>query len=162
MAGDAEGIASAVDALRESYDRNAKETRAIGEIMDRRFGRQRLWILVIAAVVILAIVMSLGFRSADQRREEDRRRTEYQREVDQRETLLAGCKRGNDQRAALRRVIERAYTPSVIPEGLSEELRSLIIAGQERQASLRIEQLADPGVQPVDCESAFPPVTEDP
>lgn len=160
MAGESDGVALAVDALRKSYEENTRDVKAIGDIMDRRFGRQRLWILAVVAVVVLALLMSIGFRQADAERAKDRERTEHQREIDQRENLVAGCERGNDQRAALRRVIERGYAPSPIPDGIAPELRELIEQSQERQAALRAEQLSDPGVQLVDCERAYPPVIE--
>ncbi len=162
MAGEQDGIARAVDSLRESYEANSKDVRDISEVMDRRFGRQRLWMFAMAGVLILALATGIGFRRADTKREIDRQEAETQREIDQRANLLAGCGRSNDQRAALRRVIERAYAPSPIPDGLSAELRDLIIQSQDRSASLRAEQLADPGVQPIDCEAAFPPVPAEP
>ncbi len=160
MAGEQDGIARAVDSLRQSYEANSKDVRDISAVMDRRFGRQRLWMLAIVAVLLLAVLTSVGFRRADANRENDRQRSEHQREIDQRENLVAGCERGNDQRAALRRVIERGYAPTPIPDGIAPELRELIEQSQERVAALRAEQLADSGVQLVDCERAYPPVIE--
>jgi hypothetical protein len=156
MAAEQDGVAAAINALRKSYDANTRDVQKISEAMNQRFGRQRLWMGVLAAVVILALFVGWGFRKTDNGRERDRRQAEHQRIIDQRANLIAGCGRSNEARAALRRVIERAYTPSPIPDGLPPDLRDLIVQSQERQASQRAEQLADPGVQPIDCEAAFP------
>lgn len=120
--------------------------------------KRRYWWTIVGVVlaILAAIILVLVFRERDA--DEERRRRE-QLELDQeqdRQNLLRGCERANDQRAALRRVIERAYSPSPIPEGLTAELRELILQSQERSASLRAEQLADPGVQPVDCAAQYP------
>lgn len=114
---------------------------------------------VVAVVVFMLILTGIGwkFRAQDQARARDKEQQEVVDAERDRQNLLAGCRRANDQRAWGRRLIERAYVPVTIPDGVSTELRDLYVQGQERQAVQRAEQLADPGVQPIECEAAFPP-----
>lgn len=132
--------------------------RALPTFVPKRRFRWAIALIVLAGLAVLALVLLFRERDAD---EAQRRRAQLEHDQEQdRQNLLRGCERANDQRAALRRVIERAYTPSPVPEGLTGELRDLILQSQERMAALRTEQLADPGVQPIDCAVQFPPTRE--
>lgn len=138
---------------------------ALPSFVPKRRFRWAIALMVLAGLAVLALVLLFRERDAD---EAQRRRAQLELDLEQdrqseerrRQDLLRGCERNNDQRAALRRVIERAYTPSAVPDGVSAELRDLILQSQERMAALRTEQLADPGVQPVDCAAQFPPLRE--
>ena len=161
-----------IDELNEStselVDRSAEQTQVQMELRKQladvkqtlpTLVPKRRFRWVIAAVVLAiaaALALMLVFRERDADEAQRRRaQLEYDQEQD-RQSLLRGCERANEHRAALRRVIERAYTPGPIAEGLSEELRELILQSQERQAIQRAEQLADSGVQPIDCASQYP------
>lgn len=142
-------LVAAVNALRHEYVANTGVMREIRSEMNGRFRIQRLWQVVLAVVVILAVLVSYNLRSVDQRRERYRR-------VDQRATLLQGCERANDQRATLREVINLSVRTSPIPPDLNPDLVELYQQGQARTEALRISLLALPGVQPVDCDAAYP------
>lgn len=138
-------LLAAVNALREDYDRHAEATHELIQLLDRKLAWQRLWLGVLALVLAVAVVGGWRFHEQDQRRAKD-----------QRANLIQGCQRGNDQRATLREVIAGAYEPTPAPPGLSPELTSLIRQSQERALVRRDALLSLPGVQPVDCEAAYP------
>lgn len=138
-------LLAAVEALRKDYATSTAETHELTRVLSRRLEWQRLWLGVLALVLILAMASGWRFR------EQDRRRVE-----DQRANLIQGCERGNDQRATLREVIAKSYEPSPPPAGLSSELAALFVQSQDRAAIRRDSLLALPGVQPIDCSSAYP------
>lgn len=171
-----------IDELNEStgelVDRSAEQTQVQAELRNELAGVKRAlptfvpkrrfrWVIAAVVLAILAaLILVLVFRQRDSDEAQRRRaqlehdqEQDHQNEERRRQDLIRGCERANDQRAALRRVIERAYTPSPVPDGLTAELRDLIIQGQERMVALRAEQLADPGVQPIDCAAQYPSST---
>jgi hypothetical protein len=158
-------LAGAVESLGAELVEQNRKIGAQNELITKqneqlkKFVPRRRFRWLVAGIVVAAIVLfGIGwkFRVSDQTRLRDRDAQQAQTAISQHQTLVAGCERSNDQRAALRRVIERAYTPTPIPDGLPPELRDLVEQSQQRQASQREEQLKDPGVQPVDCAQAFP------
>lgn len=138
-------LREAVDTLRTDYDDNAKATRELADVFSRRLGWQRLWLGVLALVLVVAVISGWQFREQEHRRQKD-----------QRTNLIQGCERGNDQRATLRQVIFTAYEPVPAPDGLSPELAGLLRQSQERALARRDALLDLPGVKPVDCEAAYP------
>lgn len=140
-------LRESVETLRKDYDDNAEATRELAELFSRRLGWQRLWLGVVALLLAVAVISGWQFRQQEHRRVDD-----------QRANLIQGCERGNDQRATLRGVIDRAYSvnPDPLPDGLPPGLVELYNQSQVRAAARREEQLADPGVQPVDCAAAYP------
>lgn len=121
---------------------------------------------IVATFLILmgigVLVLVLVFRAQEHTREHQRVRDVAAAAQQQRQTLISGCERSNELRAALGRALERAYAPAPIPDGLPPELADLYAQAQLRQAAQREEQLKDPGVQPVDCAKAFPLITPAP
>ncbi len=116
----------------------------------------------IVAGVVLAIAALIGvyvyFRVQDRHRDEKRRDETFLAQEADRQSSIRGCQRNNEFRATFREVIEEAYAPQPIPDGVPAELLALVRQGQERQAAKRAELLAKPGVQHVDCEAQFPPL----
>lgn len=139
-------LRKAVDDLRADYDANATATHELAGLFARRLGWQRLWLGVLALLLAVAVVSGWQFRAQEHRRVKD-----------QRANLIQGCERGNDQRATLREVISGAYEPTPTPDGLSPELAKLLRQSQERALVRRDTLLSLDGVQPVDCEAAYPP-----
>lgn len=110
------------------------------------------WRATIAAfVLIIALAVYVGWRF----RQSDHADVTRQATSD-RVNLVAGCGRSNDQRATLRQVIEKAIVIQPAPADLPPDLAELFRQSQERAAKLRADLLALPGVQPVDCQAAFP------
>ena len=154
-------VVSLVDAITGLTNAYEDSTEKIGEVereCRRRFRVQRLWLVVLGAVVAMAILVSVGFRLQDQARERDRLASEARSAVDQRATFLQGCERSNDQRRTLAQIVEKSVVPQPAPANLPPELLDLYRQGQERTAALRAELLSLPGVQIVDCQAVFPPV----
>lgn len=120
------------------------------------------WIRRILAGVIVALILAVVAwgvtRIQDSAREEDRREQLAADARQDRQNLLRGCERANDQRSTLRSVIENAYAPAPIPDGLSKELTELIRQSQENAAARRDALLSLPGIQPINCEEAYPPL----
>lgn len=157
---------SEVQTLLAEQNALAHETNTALEDVEERLEsfvpRSKFWWVIAGMVVVILLVAAAGWvvrdRDATLQRE---RAAAIQREAEfNRQNAIAGCERGNDGRASLRRVIERAYAPTQYPPevlaGLPQSLRDLIAEGQERQAALREEQLADPGIQHVDCQAQYP------
>lgn len=136
----------------------AEQNKALAGFVPK--GRFRWAIAIVAAVLTIAIVAFVIVRIGDQSAERERVRQDRQEALRDRERLYAGCVRGNDLRATLRGVIDRAYSAGALPlpDGLSPELVELYHQAQARSAAQREAQLADPGVQPVDCDDAYPPL----
>lgn len=169
---------AAVVSLDESFKRSIKSQEAIrsevGELREMVDDIPKVYltqdiakakakviatILAILALIVIAVGgVGYAFHVRDARREADRREALVKAADDTRATLVAGCGRSNDQRQTLRNIIERAYTPGPISADLPPELRELILQSQERAAAQKAAQLAEPGVQPIDCEKAFPPI----
>lgn len=149
------------EANRQNAETNAKldeqNAKLTGFVPKRRF-----WWAVAAAVIVVVVLTFIGWKFREQDRAEAARRRDqlHAEAVGNRNQRLAGCERGNELRATLRGVIERAYTPGPIPDGLSDELHALIVQSQERALVQRAIQLGADGVQPVDCEKAHPPVAD--
>jgi signal transduction histidine kinase len=128
--------------------------RKLPEFVPRRRFRWVIAAVVLAVLVAVALVLVFRVRDAD---EAERRRAQLVLDQEQdRQNLIRGCERANDQRATLRQIIETAIVPSTTPPNVDPQLAELIRQGQERTARLRAELLALPGVQPVDCAAAFP------
>lgn len=123
-------------------------------------GRFRWALVVVGVVIALALAIIVLVRVQDRADVRRRDREAKAAEVADRDQRYAGCLRGNDLRATLRGVIDRAYAPSPAPQGLPPELAELFAQSQARAAVQRQAQLADPGVQPVDCDAAYPPLPE--
>lgn len=149
-------LAKAVRGLSEEYKETAEAMREVGREMDRRLRVQRLWMATLAAVVLLAIIVGFGFRQQDRSAEDERAASVAREAVFQRKNLVQGCERANDQRATLREVINLSVRTMPVPEGLDPDLVPLFEQGQARTAALRDRLLALPGVQPVDCQAAYP------
>lgn len=180
MAEDLPSIHALLAEVRDGIDQTRKElreTRAQSFQVDARLAKneqavkgvkdklpylvsRRIFIVAIVAfvgVIALTIGLGLKFRADDRAQRERDRAAATMEAVRKRDELVRGCQRGNDQRDTLRQVIEVAYEPSPIPAGISAELRALLVQSQERAAARRDELLSLPGVQPVDCEKAYPP-----
>lgn len=153
-------LSAATQQLLVAYEESSQRTDELNERF-KGYVTVRAGAVIVALIVFVvgvALVLGLSFRAQDRRDSRERIRQETREKEVERSNLLAGCGRANDQRAWGRRLIERAYVPLPVPDGLSAELRDLYVQSQERQAAQRAEQLADPGVQVVNCEAAFPPV----
>jgi hypothetical protein len=122
--------------------------------------RRFRWIIAgVVLAIIAAIVLVLIFRERDA---DEAQRRRAQLELDQaqdRQNLLRGCERANDQRATLREIINLALSQSTMPPGLSPELQAIYRDAQARTIARRDELLALPGVQPIDCAAQFPPLS---
>lgn len=149
-------LITALNNLTAAYTDSTTQLGEVEQEMGRRLRFQRLWIMVLASVVALAIVVFGGFRLQDQARERDRQASEERAAVDQRQTFLGGCERANDARRTLAQIIERSIVPQMAPANLPADLLDLFRQGQERTVALRAELLSLPGVQIVDCQAAFP------
>lgn len=163
-----------VDELNESTgelaDRSAEQTqvqlelrqelKAVKDKLPEFVPKRRFWwaIAVVVLAIIAAVVLVLVFRERDAD-EARRRRAQLELDSEQdRQNLLRGCERANDQRATLREIINLALSQSTMPPGLSPELQAIYRDAQARTLVKRDELLALPGVQPVDCSAQFPPL----
>jgi hypothetical protein len=153
-----DSIADQNERLTAQTEAMAAQTKELAEVRATFVPRTRFRWFVAGAVLVLAVLVVIGwrFRVADQARLRDREAVLHQSAVDQHQQLIDGCERGNVLRASLYRTIDRAYTPSPIPDGLPPELRDLFAQSQQHLAAQREAQLSDPGVQPVDCAMAYP------
>lgn len=160
-----EEMAEHNDLVKSQNERLARVEAKLPNFVQKR----RFWWVVGGVVLLVAIVVAFWwFLRAQDHREADRRRDAIvfaqQQDLEwrkqDRESSIRGCERNNEFRAAFRRVIERAYAPQPIPDGLPQDILDLYLAGQARQAEQREAQLRDPGVQPVDCQVQFPPIPE--
>lgn len=138
-------LADAVEALRKDYATSTRETHELTRMLSRRLAWQRLWLGVLALVLILAMASGWRFREQDRRRAED-----------QRANLIQGCERGNDQRATLREVIEEAYAPSPPLPDVPPSLSALLEESSRRSQAKRERLLSLDGVQIVDCAASYP------
>lgn len=145
-------VASLADELKHLREEELPKflPRDVARRQQQRQQRIIRWGLGIGAVAVLCVVaLVLAFRA------QDRGSVERQATSD-RVNLIAGCGRSNDQRATLRLVIEKAVVIQPAPADLPPDLAELFRQSQERAARLRADLLALPGVQPVDCQAAFP------
>lgn len=144
---------SALDALVASLADELRHLREdeIPKLLPRDVARTRArWAIAILAIAFIVVqLIGLAFRH------QDHAAVERQAESD-RTNLIAGCGRSNDQRLTLRQVIEKAIVIQPAPADLPPDLAELFRQSQERAARLRADLLALPGVQPVDCQAAFP------
>jgi hypothetical protein len=147
---------SALDATISSLAEEIKHLREdeLPKLLPRETARRQVqrmrWVLAgMSLAVIFVGLLGVAFRAQD-------RASAHRQATSDRANLVAGCMRSNDQRATLREVIEKAIVMQAAPAGLSPDLAELFRQSQERTAKLRADLLALPGVQPVDCQAAFP------
>lgn len=156
-------VLEAVKKLSEQYEANSAANRALTREVGRR-KRETRWIaLGVSIVVAITIATGLAIRHGDLQREKQRREMLATQILSQRDNLIAGCERGNDQRRTLAEIVSRAVQPSSVPPtAIDPELLAFLEQSRERTIRLRGELLALPGVQIVDCQAAFPipPVAE--
>lgn len=126
-----------------------------------RARKMRLVATALGLVVVVVLALVIAFHAEDSKRVSHDKKEALAQAADTRSTLLAGCERSNDQRATLRQVIEKAVVASPAPPGLPDDLQALYQQSQVRVAALRADLLGLPGVQPVNCETAFPPLPAD-
>ncbi len=148
-------VLEAVKMLSHQYEENAQANRDLADEFKRR-KREARWIGLGLAVVV-AVVTCAGFivRHIDQGREADRRQDLADQIFTQRESQVQGCERGNDQRITLAQIIRQSYEPGppiVVPPGFEQ----LVAESAARSAAKRDALLALPGVQVIDCQSAYP------
>lgn len=168
-----ETLVTVVQQMTTSFDENTDALHQIelqlpdlvtkDEVREREQWVRRLIFKGVAGVAVLLALWAaysvIDAREATRQREEREAAATAQAEYE-RDNLVRGCERANDQRATLREVITLAIgSPTVIPPGLDADIEQIIRDGQARAAELKVRLLALPGVQPVDCQSAFPPVT---
>lgn len=148
----------------EMRDEAEEKARELKRHVDEREHRVRRLLYQAGVVLALLLVAWIVWRVYDgnadaKRRQRDEAAAIAQAEED-RQNLLRGCERSNDQRATLREVIGLAVAGSgaAIPtDGLDPEIVEILRQSQIRSVELRARLLALPGVQPIDCAMAFPP-----
>jgi cytoskeletal protein RodZ len=152
-----EQVLEAVKKLSEQYESNSSANRALAKEVGRR-KRETRWV-ALGVLLVVAIVVAVMFvvRHHDRAAERDKREVLAAQVMTQRESLIAGCERGNEQRRTLAEVIARAIRPSETPTTATDpEILAILEQSRQRTLQLRAELLALPGVQIINCQNAYP------
>lgn len=154
-------------ALEKRLATGEETLKAVNRKLPTFITRTHFWIAVVALVAVIGLAIFVGwkFHDNDVTRRARERAALVAENIRKRDDLVRGCERSNDQRATLRQVIEKAYSgageplvlPPDTPPDLAAILNVLLASGKDRSSMNKAELLALPGVQPVDCEKAFPP-----
>ena len=149
-------VLEAVKKLSEQYEQNSSANRELARGVGRR-KRETRWIaLGVVVVIAIAIAAGLVIRHNDLQREKQRREFLATQIFTQRDSLVAGCERGNEGRRTDRETIEIAIADLPIPANASEEEVERITERNAAAKALRDRLLARPGLQLVDCQAAYP------
>lgn len=153
-----ERLLGAVRQLQADYVKHTQATETLAEEFRRRKSETRWFALGVVVFVTVVVCALMVMRHYD-RAEESRRRTEVASQIlTQRENLIAGCERGNDQRQLLAQVIVTSFEegpPITLPPGY-EALQSVLDQSADRAAAKRDRLLSLPGVQIINCQAAYP------